>query len=1043
MLVIDPYNLNQENQTISITYDTNAMDPKTVTWTTGSFFTPLGATIEDISYVNLFELIEADMLSEGITASFDLNPTTGLISLGTSEAIKFQPNNEFTTKLFGNLPNTGSYLTARTSSYIPWFVWKATEECPIQEKLNFEDQVLVKESLTDDGHVAASSNEDGFIYLSNIEGNYNRVAWTFAYEPKENVFSDFSGSNPYTYQKHIEHVRSYRPFVIFNSTTESYVDYSVRRGTFKHVAKKSNFVNKPSFESYDAQWNVDFEAHLLSRGTDYGRFNPGQPAESTFDANDIDGAILWLAGDKGIATQNHLGDNIVVTWNNLVNPNHRMKQWNNFHAPTLQTVNGNAFLDFSNESNKRHSKTMYQEGEHLNLSQSYTATQFFVLKSPMSVVNNIISWQSKGWPSSSNNSVLYFGTAANIVGNYSGLIATESLTFPNPANAHPIDEVFILEIEHTPYSGSVVKSFKINGTELNPPVPLGSLSGVPFTDMNAEATLGKWYNISNVRSLWTNCEYDFDANYGVQTSGGRVTAWTSSIGNFIVNQNTGSMQPFYVSSSEKVNDYPVIFFSKSLGTCLQSTTLAPTSSKKTIYVVGHDWENYINGNSERLYQCGGVSASGSYLTFMGNQQFNTRFNFGGLALQRSIDVTRSFAESQSLDPWKNNLIIHAVSMDVQETASYQMQHYLHGFRTMNSIATSFVSGTLGNNKLSIGSDIVFSTNSALSGSIARLISFNVEHTPEQVRQVTEYLQYMYQPRVNIEELFENCIADYDSRNVLTSSGRVERWYNNSTHSNAISDFIQSTSSIQPFYFTNYSSTSMPAVHFSRSLKTGLILENPSNWDLQTSSLYICGENDWNALDDSPRRLFQTNTDNQNLYNIVEISWFNTSANNEIWRCATITGSLFRTKSCYDLKTLSNPTDLKLGFCSFKFGGPDRNVFPDITFRSRQVVGYDQDNATSVSASDPGSHWRLGNVNPGEQAVAFSGSLYRVLLFNEPHDLSKQLTLHDYFREAYQKPNSNDSYFFSGSIGEVMTYNRLLNQTEKNQIYSYLRTKYNI
>jgi hypothetical protein len=318
MFLFAPWDLQEEGQSIQIqitgSNGINALYSKT----TGSFFTAMSATIEDRTYNN-FLLDFTNYLSSSALGTWNYRysfaSSSYIISCSspsTGALLRFSP---FAAQALGMANGTTSSQSSYVSSTGSMFTWDSTEDQWTNISYPYEGKTIVREQECDDGRVYALSNEDGYDWLSNIEGNYTWYDWQFAYETRENTFSDFSSSlAPNTYEEFLKQVRSYRPFVMFQPSspvTKESGSYENRQGTYKIRADQSMFKAKPSIKNIDQYWTVDMQTRRLSQGNNFDSYQ-APVLTSSFVPTQVSGCYLWLRADLGITLSASTTD--IVSW---------------------------------------------------------------------------------------------------------------------------------------------------------------------------------------------------------------------------------------------------------------------------------------------------------------------------------------------------------------------------------------------------------------------------------------------------------------------------------------------------------------------------------------------------------------------------------------------------------------------------------------------------------------------------------------------------------------------------------------------------------
>lgn len=270
---------------------------------TGTFFTFLNGAgeIEQTTYSSFLQTFVDYLAFIGFgtwTYSYDFATCTLTIDGGANiAAFTFDDTSK---KILG-MESSVIEKSLYTNTTQPWFIWQSTEGDWQNVSYPYESVTVVREKECDDGRVYQLSNEDDLAWLSNKPLNITYLDWEHHWEPKTNIYNDYSSSaNSYTYQQHLSHIRSGKPFAVFQGCTGSSTLYSDRKGTYKIRADKSNFNPVVSNKNLDSFWNITVETRQLSLGTNFGTYNP-VTAYELFEPRSIDNCILWL--DAGVGAE--------------------------------------------------------------------------------------------------------------------------------------------------------------------------------------------------------------------------------------------------------------------------------------------------------------------------------------------------------------------------------------------------------------------------------------------------------------------------------------------------------------------------------------------------------------------------------------------------------------------------------------------------------------------------------------------------------------------------------------------------------------------
>lgn len=341
MFLFAPWDLQEEGQSIQIQITGSNGVTALYQKTSGSFFTAMSATIEDRTYNDFLSDFTTYLSSSGLDTwnyRYSFASSSYIISCSspsTGALLKFSP---LAAQALGMANGTTSSQASYVSSTGSMFTWKSTEDQWTKLSYPYEGKTIVREQECDDGRVYALSNEDGYDWLSNIEGNYTWYDWQFALEPKANVFIDYSSSlNPNTYEAFQKQVRSYRPFVVFqpnSPVTKESGSYANRQGTYKIRADQSMFKVKPSIKDIDAYWTVDMQTRRLSQGNNFDAY-VAPVLTSSFIPTQISGCYLWLRADLGVVLS---GATDVVSWQDQSSNRHFFTQSVSTRRPNYQAI---------------------------------------------------------------------------------------------------------------------------------------------------------------------------------------------------------------------------------------------------------------------------------------------------------------------------------------------------------------------------------------------------------------------------------------------------------------------------------------------------------------------------------------------------------------------------------------------------------------------------------------------------------------------------------------------------------------------------------
>lgn len=272
----------------------------TFTLASGSFFTFMNAgTIEQINYTSFLQNFVDFLAANGFgTWTYSYDFVTSIITLeGGSNTAKFTFDD--TSKKILGMESSGFEKPTYTSTVQPWYIWKSTLGDWQNLSYPYEATTVVREKECDDGRVAQTSNEDNMSWLSNKPLNITFQDWEHHAEPRTNIYNNFSSSlNSYTYQQHLFHVRSTKPFAVFQGCTGSSTLYSDRQGTYKIRADKSMFKPVVYNKNLESHWNISLDTRRLSLGTNFGTYNP-ETATELFNPTSVSNCLIWLDATVG------------------------------------------------------------------------------------------------------------------------------------------------------------------------------------------------------------------------------------------------------------------------------------------------------------------------------------------------------------------------------------------------------------------------------------------------------------------------------------------------------------------------------------------------------------------------------------------------------------------------------------------------------------------------------------------------------------------------------------------------------------------------
>lgn len=194
---------------------------------------------------------------KGTPFSFDVSVGSGTFRVMASNNLD---------KIFGFPSDTETAVTGSSISSViaPHFIWKSTEISSTNFSFVYEENVSAKQAVTDDNRV--------FSLTADNKGEFNYCSFEWMNEERYRMFNYSSASlEPYTWQKHIESVRSYQPWLVFpyskvNSATP--VPYEHRNMTLIFQPKAANFKPEQTFKGSSRHWTSKVIAKVLSVGDD-------------------------------------------------------------------------------------------------------------------------------------------------------------------------------------------------------------------------------------------------------------------------------------------------------------------------------------------------------------------------------------------------------------------------------------------------------------------------------------------------------------------------------------------------------------------------------------------------------------------------------------------------------------------------------------------------------------------------------------------------------------------------------------------------------
>lgn len=241
---------------------------------TGTLFPSISGTIDGTLYASAIDDLISKLNSLGGTWTGGYVLNTNKFSLNSSTGYKITMNS-FTKKLFGFEDSPIVAITSSVSIKNPFFIYKSNAGGISNDSEGIEKTVPFREIELDNGYsfgLPAEGNS-GFAFLG--QGNqdgYTKRTFQLLNERVYNIFSQYSSSlSPYTWQNHVEHARTYTPWVLFSYNSASNVTYDDRKGTYKFSVFGSAFKAKTMFSNQSQFWTINIDAHQLSRGTDFGK----------------------------------------------------------------------------------------------------------------------------------------------------------------------------------------------------------------------------------------------------------------------------------------------------------------------------------------------------------------------------------------------------------------------------------------------------------------------------------------------------------------------------------------------------------------------------------------------------------------------------------------------------------------------------------------------------------------------------------------------------------------------------------------------------
>jgi hypothetical protein len=306
----------------------------------------------------------------------------------------------------------------------------------------------------------------------------------------------------------------------------------------------------------------------------------------------------------------------------------------------------------------------------------------------------------------SSNSPILLGSSINLTSIVTGGTATYNYIWNGPA-------AFTSASANPTYSSAtVLNAGTYNVTVTDAHGCTASTSTIVILNYTSPG------GIPSNNALWLN------ANIGVTTSAGSVTAWNdqSGLGNNATTVNATS--PTFVTNS--INSYPVVNFTTG---GLQGPFNTPiTSSAVSSFVVTQ--ASTTSGNPSGIFSVSsnGVSDQGT--------------NVGAVLFERSGTAIISYRNSGTRGNYTN---ANALGQYHLETSIFSSTSNINNFYSEGGTATNaaFTSSALKDSLYTVGSRYSSSPGSYLKGQIAELILFNTELSISQKNQVESYLATKY------------------------------------------------------------------------------------------------------------------------------------------------------------------------------------------------------------------------------------------------------------------------------------------------------------
>lgn len=770
MHYIAPFNLNEEQEQF-VVYATSSFGiSRSFSYTTGSFFTFLtpDTSIEDIQYLNLLDTLKQDLFINGFgNWNYSYNFSTAKITLSSSTplGVKFTFNS-FAERVLGIVNDSTNYTTnslVYTGSYSPKFQWNTTLSEWQNQSLEYEWQTIVTEEECDDGRVYAMSNEDGIPWLSNVEGNYTYRDWTHTLEEKENVFSDHTSSlYQNTFEGFIKHVRSVRPFVVFQPPTgQSSGSYSNRQGTYKLRAEGTKFAAKPSMANFDQYWDVDFKTRQLSLGDNFI-----SSSATEFSPSDLGAMTLWLRSDRGVT----LSGSDVTLWQDQSGNNRT------FYMNT--TTKRPKFL--ANEPVYNNLPTIYFDGISTKLVTGTATSEIFAAAATGSTATIIVNMiplsgsvfcgiiqQGLGGPTNASVGLFQTSNTKTLQSFYANPFGSYTIAITPMVNSN--NTIVISEFDASKISSSQIPIATVNGIPSNSfslqaassssffgigPWGIGGTyvetsavqqSKLLITDIMiyprlltlAERTRITTYlqakNSNDVQdpipikeemSLWI----DLTSPHTVlQQSGSNLyvaAAGDNSGHRRIFSQVSGSKMPLYIPSDPDFGGYPSMQFD-GIDDFLNSSVFSEGA--------------LIDGATIYFVKKGGNTASGGRVYAGGNSTIIASIGLTTF----EVEYTTVASTIKRVTEDKNIPYIYTAVFNPKVAGSGSIPHlYQNGISTGSYISTGSTSGRIQERARAISST---NNGTALFSNVklCSIIAYGKQHTPSEVALMTNWLKRRY------------------------------------------------------------------------------------------------------------------------------------------------------------------------------------------------------------------------------------------------------------------------------------------------------------